>query len=291
MNTPSPFAEAQRLQDEQREGHTPETTAPTMSTQEQQNAAGKMSDKQLGEIGAKAAFSAGNSVGWLMCVHDGMPGQLIGFSAWRGDEPARTAFAAAVREQVEKECMHPMNQVAILNADAVNQQIQKLTQSATKAWEEADRSKSKIAELTNGITDQGEEIDRLTAELAAAEKRLAELQWRPISVKPTREDADEGGFVIVLRADKLTSLVQWDANGFHPDFDWRQTSQALRYTKWRPAALTPAPKAKELERADFENTFPNMPKERTPSGMYANDKFQAMWESWQAARASKEVQR
>jgi len=49
------------------------------------------------------------------------------------------------------------------------EEIARLIQSATKAWEEADRAKSKIAELTQGIQDQQENADRLTAELAAQE--------------------------------------------------------------------------------------------------------------------------
>lgn len=60
-------------------------------------------DQELGEIGARAAYAAGNRAGWLMAVHDGMPNQHIGHSAWRRDEPARTAFAAAVAAEVRKE--------------------------------------------------------------------------------------------------------------------------------------------------------------------------------------------
>ena len=50
--------------------------------------------------------------------------------------------------------------------------------------------------------------------------------------------------------------------------------------------LVEALRAEEIERTEFEATFPNLLKALTPSGMYASEKSQAMWESWQA-RAEK----
>lgn len=109
-------------------------------------------------------------------------------------------------------------------------------------------------------------------------------------MKPTREDADEGGFVTVLRADKLTAIVQWDANGFNPDFDWRQISQSLRYTKWRAAALPPAPTAEEKERAEFEKACVQFDVSftRDIGGNYRDSRTLVLFEVWMLARASAE---
>lgn len=120
-----------------------------------------MSDKELGEIGARAAFSTGNGVNWLMCVHDGMPKTNLGYSAWRGDEPARTAFAAAVRKQVEKEQKQgshywmPMSELKFMQDERARLADQNDSQDLT------------IHQLNEVIASRDEEIARLTAELAS----------------------------------------------------------------------------------------------------------------------------
>jgi hypothetical protein len=122
-------------------------------------------------------------------------------------------------------------------------------------------------------------INELENKLAAAEKRLALLEWRPVSVKPTREDADDSGNVEMLRITESGKARRWLNQWGHIGLESGNF--------WRPF-YSPAPSAEEVERNRFEDTFPNMRKERTPSGRYVNDKFQGMWESWRAARSAKE---
>jgi len=43
----------------------------------------------------------------------------------------------------------------------------------------------------------------------------------------------------------------------------------------------------DIERAKFEETFPNLDKELTPSGMYKNCYSQACWEGWRAKSEAK----
>ena len=69
-------------------------------------------DKELGEIGANAAFKAGvgakNRAPWLLCVSRVTTCGDSRETSWDEDGPCRTAFAAAVREEVEKECNRSM---------------------------------------------------------------------------------------------------------------------------------------------------------------------------------------
>lgn len=281
--------------------------------------AGKLTDDQLGEIGAKAIKG---------CAH--------------GWSDINATFAAAVREAVEKEVLHNVAAKTRLwqigAADREKKQAEEIARLTAEVSELEAKYMGMCTRLqecvqTHKLGLGGEKIDKLVveavayltaentalsagfttlkadreglsraivseqakkhdalAELAKANAKLERLWWRPVSVKPTREDADEGGFVTVLRGDKLTSIVQWDSNGFNPDFDWRQTSQALRYTKWRPAALPPAPIAEEASRAEFEAWAKQdgYNVERHKSGVYLYDGALAGWEAWQAARASAE---
>lgn len=118
-------------------------------------------NKELGEIGAKAAFEAGSRVNWLMAVHDGMPKTNLGYSAWRGDAPARTAFAAAVREAVEKERA---------------EEIAQLTAEVKKWQREAKVENEYGAQRTSDAA-------RLAVELTKANAELERLRWRSVEVK------------------------------------------------------------------------------------------------------------
>lgn len=300
------FKELQDIQKHQREGCVPMTAdkdtdpTPTCHTPEvvkerrEQAAAinavmnptpaGKLSDEQLGVIGLRAANSCNHQVKFY------------------------ENFARAVREAVEKECNRSM-QNGLYQA-IVNKLKPILGENSRELeWDILPFTLGKLiaakripdAGQAKKIGEQAEEIARLTAELEACDQarknacddrdaaraelakanaELERMQWRPVSVKPTRGDADEGGFVTVLRADKLTAIVQWDANGFNPDFDWRQISQALRYTKWRAAALPPSPSAEEVERKRFEKWYQDYKAIKSPKGL--------AFDAWQA-RASKET--
>ena len=67
------------------------------------------------------------------------------------------------------------------------------------------------------------------------QERLAQLEWRLVSVKPTKDDADSDGYVSVL--DEAGELSIW-----RYDFDFSR-----RATHWRPASPPPQQVDAEFE--------------------------------------------
>lgn len=139
----------------------------------------------------------------------------------------------------------------------------------------------------------GERIDKLvvealtesTAKLAAAEKRLGELEWRPVSVKPTAADGDAEGTVFVCSADGKS-------RGIHK-IEWPFSTHV---THWFPFPKLSAPTAEDVSRAEFEKAYlkqnPNTVGwafQRAVDGSYFQPATLNGWQMWQAARASKEV--
>ena len=147
---------------------------------------------------------------------------------------------------------------------------------------------------------QAEEIARLTDELASLQRsyeverhcsgeRMAKilelkrdvervtaerdrLSWRPVSVKPTKEDADLRGYVEGFFGDQKLTHVGIDS--------WPWTNPNLTY--WRPFCPPPAHTPEEAERERFEKWW-------NSSENFSASKPVA-WHVWQAARAAKEVQ-
>ncbi len=212
---------------------------------------GKLSDEQLGEIGAKAAAGKLHVQMNTFCM---VVSERSAF--WDGDKDARAAFAAAVAAEVRKEYEKTM---ASLSEIVVNEQTQK---------------HQALADVAN-----------LRAENAKQAERLAALEWRPVSVKPTREDADKHGFVEVLwLGDDQTNCIDLYAVSMWP---WGNDN----VTHWRTVSPPPAPTAAETERAEFEQAamVKNLNVDRYPDGGYMIPAVTMMWEGWQA-RAAKEVQ-
>ena len=117
---------------------------------------------------------------------------------------------------------------------------------------------------------------QLEAKLAAAKKRLGELEWKPVSVKPTREDADVNGWVVVLRKNGSTAHHKWD---------WAFPFDVIQ---WCPTALPPAPTAEDIELAEFEKLAKskNWNVEKL-DGEFITPNTRMAFEAWQA-RAAKE---
>jgi hypothetical protein len=268
-------------------------------------------DKELGEIGANAAFKAGvdakNRAPWLLCVSRVTTYGDSREKTWNEDGPCRTAFAAVVREEIfaDVDGMPSVEECVAAEDTGGIEAIRNLMLAAfAKQMEEKDaeleifkRIRDAKIELQAKYDDLQVTMDSVTmnanwsvelmnkaeSKLAAAEKRLAELEWRSMSVKPTRDDGDVNGNVEAITPEgrimlRMFSSWPWDLNH----------TTAYKVTHWRPFALPKRPTAEEIERAEFEAAFPNLLKALTPSGMYASKKSQAMWESWQA-RASEEV--
>jgi len=255
--------------------------------------AGKLTDEQLGEIARKA-------------VKAELPHSMIGdWNVTKGT--GLFTFTRAVREAMEKE---------------QSDQIEKLTQSATKAWEETDRARSKIAELTEGMGSlmeetpwgannetqeqwmqrqrekanaQAEEIARLTEKTsemimlnAKQHAELERLRPRPISTPPTLADVNNDGRVILLGDGNSTHLSKIT--------DWNDVHESWR--RWLPLNLAAysVQTAQEVERAEFERTMQTTfdggwihGLEKTPTGEYYVHESQVGFRIWQAARALKEV--
>ena len=111
-----------------------------------------------------------------------------------------------------------------------------------------------------------EEIDRLRAE-------LAKHQWRPVSVKPTKEDADVDGYVMDYC--KSGNLCKQSVVGVLGSV----------VISWMPCPKTPTPTAEETERAGFEKWWSCQ-----PSWVHENNTKHAVFMGWQAARAGKKEQ-
>lgn len=112
----------------------------------------------------------------------------------------------------------------------------------------------------------------LTAELAKRDERLAALEWRPVSVNPTREDADGN-----------RNVIGW--NGFNACFqhvDWKFGSNV---THWLRVSPPPAPTPEEIERREFEEMIAAC----VPGGQSCDPQSVAdNLRAWKAARAAKE---
>jgi len=245
--------------------------------------AGKLSDKELGVIGAKEASN------WLkerahtfsMVVNDS--------SAWWGqDAPARTAFARAVREAVEKE---QTEEIARLTAiieqaiemvntpgttkdnlpQAINAKIMQRDEFHDATLKRLDVAKAEISRLKTEYesllkvyknADEGArnmhselkrlqsasrmctaDMDALKDQLAKANAELERLRWRSVEVKPTREDGDRDGKVTVIHKDGV--MYEWHWNmAFHEN-----------HRAWRPFCPPPALSAEEVERERFEKAY------------------------------------
>lgn len=279
--------------------------------------AGKLTDVQLGEIGAKAAKQHVNSN--LMAV-----GETCW--QWENHKSARTAFAAAVREAVEKEQTEEIarltaiieqaiemvntpgttkgNLPQAINAkimqcdefhdatlkklDAAKTEIERLKgeySSLLQAYKKLEATEQKTRDaydraMTDCVTLRAEH-NALTAEFAKANAELERLRWHSVEVKPTREDADPEGYVLVCGVDSK-------CRGIH---DIRHPFGS-HDSHWMPfPSPPPAPTAEEVERADFEKACAQFDVSftRDEGGNYRDSRTLVLFDVWQLARA-KEAQ-
>lgn len=111
---------------------------------------------------------------------------------------------------------------------------------------------------------------------------LAALTPRPVSVKPTAEDANAIGLIWGCGHDGNLTSWHYTQVGTTDELAW-----------WLPgslARLAPEllPKVEDKERAEFERRFPGLPLERSEAGVYTNWTTDKMWQAWQA-RAGKDA--
>lgn len=178
--------------------------------------AGKLTDEELGEIGAKAVVS-----------HHGV--FIIAVEPSEGsyhlDAKLRTTFARAVREAVEKE------------------------QSSNYIQIGTSRQADEIARLTAELKAANERIEakqagyvRCADQLEEANAELERLRWISRDILPARDDADANGYVNCLKRDG-TTCMQKIGGDFHESI-----------TFWRPFCPPPAPSAEEVERERFDDS-------------------------------------
>ena len=270
-------------------------------------------DKELGEIGAAAA---------LLKQREQLTGNLCivpEYAMWQADESARTAFAAAVREEIfagmegmpsEGVCLETygleisrngyicgVNAVRKLMLAAFAKQMEEAKNNSLLLCKElGNEGKTTIGELQSKLSEAEERVEskhgcwmnalkkvtELESKLAEAEKRLGELEWRPVSVKPMREDGNDNGIVMIMDHDGNMSTIAY--NLFHrlePKWKW-----------WMPYFKPPTPTAEEIERAEFEEwaqeNCPGWSLSKSETGQYQDPNARVAFAGWQA-RAAKEV--
>ena len=231
-------------------------------------------DKELGEI---AAIAAGKS----FSGHLYMAGSI------------KTAIARAVREEIFKgvnempsvEDVQNIWRHTVGTGDACAREIRSYMLAAfAKQLEEARKEAAdNLAYAKSEREHYGAKnayAADLAAKLAATETRLGELEWRPVSVKPTLEDADANGNISILLNDGSLSYMAWNC----------EPCSAIKF--WRPAAISQASTTEEIERADFEEWAQDKPQfalNRVTGDFaeYFSSTTQGAWIAWKA-RAAKE---
>lgn len=139
-----------------------------------------------------------------------------------------------------------------------------------KRVKELEKKCSKINEVKARANALIATHEKLQSKLTAAQARLEQLEWRPISVKPTKEDADSDRGVIVTDG----------------KFFWRSHFDCIepQVTQWRPAALPTIP---DQSRVEFEKWAAQRSMDLSIGNepdRYSNTYTDLTWSSWKAAR-------
>lgn len=179
--------------------------------------------------------------------------------------------------------------------DGMNKRMEKRMETAEERVRKLDTDLSETKRGWQLLNDMvlgaiGEErnpsrtvVEMVRDRVKTLESRIAALTPRPVSVKPTREDTDPEGEVLLLYRDGALWYVstrdrrQWD-------------EQELGDAFWLPgnlAKLMPEAPAVDKERAEFEAWWKISPHVMSK---YANEGIESVARiAWQAARARKEA--
>lgn len=166
---------------------------------------------------------------------------------------ALTAQKAAYAERAESK--HGCWMMELRNVDALEQSLSTLRAEnanlAAKLNEERKIAANRLEMIQafhEQIASKDERIDSQTAELANAKhwnakqaEEIARLSWRPVSVKPTKEDADADGIVEIIEKGGKRRLIRWEVVG-----------ASSQDSCWRPFSPPPAPTIQDEMEAAYQ---------------------------------------
>ena len=199
--------------------------------------------KELADIGAEAALKALTDESSAMTIDSGR------HHSFNQDRPAREAFAAAVAERVREETPWGANG------------------ESREEWMARQREKASAQE---------KELETLRAELAKCDELIERYKPRPVSVQPTKADADHNGRVLLIGPGGVSTQA------LHTD--WRVHSS---WTYWLPCSVDAyglAPSPEEIERREFKEWWTK----ESENVEYPISHQVIAEKAWQAARAGKE---
>lgn len=281
----------------------------------------RLSDEQLGEIGAKAAseitLNHPNKLcqsAFLFVTNGGMYEY-----GYKEHAAARTAFAAAIAEAVRAESAEEIEKLKNANAlefislnrslpinrdgsvkiiDHAIATLEELTAKRDEALKSRDEWKGRhdsiVRQADKAVEDRDGKIATLRAENAKQAEEIARL-----------------GSLATDQAGRLASIKWMDAsvtpecrdypivqdNGQQKMVVESGSSLCLINAKrWVSIPKMPAPTKEESQREAFEAAYQTKwpcfgggPFERVGSGQYLSSKVEECWQMWQAALASKEA--
>jgi hypothetical protein len=155
----------------------------------------------------------------------------------------------------------------------LRKELEECRQQREYKQSEYDQVLEELREKSKIINEQRELHLATLAELKALRAELAKHQWRPVSEKPAKEDADARGMVIAFT--KNGYFVTQDVNG----------ALGAGCLMWLPAPKPPTPTAEEVKRAEFDKWYAARCADKSTHKTHLRE---AMFDSWQAARAGKE---
>ena len=264
-------------------------------------------DQELGEIGARAAADADclkEKEHYTMVVNNRS-------SWWSQDEPARTAFAAAVRKVVREEIFAGVE--GMPSVQEIRDLFQTYKGGVKESWEavrnlmlaafakQLEEAKNNSLLLCKELGNEGKTaIGELQSKLSEAEERAESKHgcWMNELKKVTELESK-----LAASEKRLGEIAKLPG-------EWREFRTICSGT-WKDAAkyleqaLKPTPTSEEIERAEFEAAYreewercEGLESEwkfdlrifaRDEQGRYVAQGIEPSWRMWKLARASKEA--
>ena len=169
---------------------------------------------------------------------------------------------------------------AVKDANSWEKRYNEQTATAAAIAKERDELRAQLAEKEFDIDKWRQatcaweaQYTETLKQMEEKEARLAKLEWRYRSIEPTAADGDKEGLVEILFEDGRANHAMW------------HVVKRKGYPFWRPVSSPPAPSPEEVERREFEEWYSAR---CADSSQHKTALREAMFDSWQAARAGKE---